>query len=455
MTTLLLQRLLSTGIAVALAACAQPTPLRPAAQPDVPAQVGATTSDVAAPPSWQAFVRDDALRRLAEQALQHNRDLRVAALNVERAQATLRLSEASRWPVVGVGGGVQRAPDADGKQTNIFTAGVQVPSWEIDLFGRLRALDDAARAQLLASEAGRRAVQATVIAQVVATALAVRADDALIDVAQRTVAARDDSLRLVRLREQAGASSLLDVDSQAALAAQARVALAQAQRARAQDGNALALLVGRPVASAEIGSAPLTPAVLAEVPAGLPSSLLLARPDVLQAEQQLAAANANLTAARAALWPNITLTAQAGQVSSQLSGLFEGGNFAYSLAANLFFTVFDGGRRRAAIAGADATERIALAQYEQAVQAAFRETADALAGLTTWRDQLAAQRQQLDAAREVASLTDLRARQGAASLLEQLEAQRSLFAAEQALVQTQAAELNNRVALFKAIGRDW
>jgi multidrug efflux system outer membrane protein len=354
-----------------------------------------------------------------------------------------------------LGGGVARAPDNNGNQGNTFTAGVQLASWEIDVFGRLRALDAAARAQLLASEAGQRAVQTAIVAQVIATALAVRADDALIDVAQRTVAARDESLRLVRLRERAGASSLLDVDSQAVLAAQARVALAQAQRARAQDGNALALLVGRPVGAAEVGNAPLAPTLLAEVPAGLPSSLLLERPDVVAAERLLEASSANLSAARRALWPSITLTAQAGQVSSQLSGLFEGGNFAYSLAANLFFTVFDGGRRQAGVAGADAAERIALAQYEQAVQTAFRETADALAGLTTWRDQLVAQRQQLDAAREVASLVDLRARQGAASLLEQLEAQRSLFAAEQALVQTQLAELSNRVALFKAIGRDW
>jgi multidrug efflux system outer membrane protein len=451
-----MRRLICTVAALALAACAQPLPLKPAAQPNVPAQLGSAGAGVAAPPpSWREFVRDEALVKLADQALQHNRDLRSAALNVERAQAALRLSEAGRWPVIGVGGGVARGPDNNGNQGNTFTAGVQLASWEIDVFGRLRALDDAARAQLLASEAGQRAVQTAVLAQVVATALAVRADDALIDVAQRTVAARDESLRLVRLRERAGASSLLDVDSQAVLAAQARVALAQAQRARAQDGNALALLVGRPVTSAEIGGAPLAPTLLAEVPAGLTSSLLLERPDVIAAERLLDAASANLAAARRALWPSITLTGQAGQVSEQLSGLFEGGNFAYTLAANLFFTVFDGGRRRAGIAGADAAERIALAEYEQAVQAAFRETADALAGLTTWRDQLAAQRQQLDAAREVASLVDLRARQGAASLLEQLEAQRSLFAAEQALVQTQLAELNNRVALFKAIGRDW
>jgi multidrug efflux system outer membrane protein len=454
-----MNRVLCLVVAAALAACAQPRSPGPAAQPDVPPRLGSADAGPLAPAaSWRAFVRDESLARLAEQALAHNRDLRVAALNVERAQAALALSEAARWPVIGAGGGVARAPDTSGKQRNTFTAGVQMPAWEIDLFGRLRALDDAARAQLLATEAAQRALRTALVAQVLSTAIALRADDALVAVAERTVAARDESLRLVRLREQAGASSLLDVDSQAALAAQARVALAQAQRARAQDANALALLVGRPVSAAEVAApadAALAPALLAEVPAGLESSLLLSRPDVVQAEALLAAASADLAAARAALWPSITLTAQAGQVSAQLSGLFESGNFAYSLAANLFFTVFDGGRRRAAIAGADAGERIALAQYERAVQAAFRETADALAGVTTWRDQLAAQAQVLAAAREVASLTDLRARQGAASLLEQLEAQRSLFAAEQALVQTQAAELAARIALFRAIGRDW
>jgi outer membrane protein, multidrug efflux system len=189
------------------------------------------------------------------------------------------------------------------------------------------------------------------------------------------------------------------------------------------------------------------------VPAGLSSAVLLGRPDVIAAEQNLRAAQANIAAAWAALWPTITLTAQAGQASPQLSGLFVGGNFAYTLAASAVATVFDAGRRQAQVAVAEVNQQVALAQYERSLQAAFRDTADALAGLATWRDQLAAQVAQRDATRETARLTELKASQGAASTLERLDAQRAWWAAEQAVVQVRLGELNNRVALFKALGR--
>ena len=191
---------------------------------------------------------------------------------------------------------------------------------------------------------------------------------------------------------------------------------------------------------------------LAEVPAGLSSAVLLRRPDVLQAESALRAADANIAVARTAFLPSLTLTGQAGQVSPQLSGLFQGGNFAYTAAASLALTLFDGGRRQANLDSVQAARTAAQAQYERAIQAAFRETADALAGGATWRAQRQALEQQRSAARETARLTTLRAEQGAASTLELLEAQRSLFAAEQAVLQARLGELNNRVALFKALG---
>lgn len=436
-----------------LAACATPPVPSAPARPDIPAQLPAMQAAAgdAALPAWRDWVADPALQRLVELALAHNRDLQVAVLSVQRAQAQLSAVDANRWPVVGLGAGAQRAPNGQGQQANTLSAGVQLASWEIDLFGRLQGMSDAARAQLLATRAGQRAAELSLTAAVVQAGLAVRADEQLLAIARRSLAGREDSLRLVRLRESAGAASLLDLQAQLGLTAQARVSLAQLQRQREQDGNALNLLLGQPAPADALAAGGDQLATLAELPVGLSSDVLLRRPDVVQAEQLLLSARANLGAARAALWPSITLTAQAGQVSSQLSGLFEGGNFAYTVASNLFFAVFDGGRRRANIDAADSSERIALAQYERAVQAAFRDTADALAGVATWRAQLDAQRQQRDAARETARLTGLKLQYGAASALEMLEAERSLYAAEQAVVQTRLAELANRVALYKAL----
>ncbi|MEK8049677.1 efflux transporter outer membrane subunit [Ideonella sp. DXS22W] len=451
-----------SGVGVAavlalLAGCASGPARAPAdAQPGIPAVLPLGSLPDSGQPGtladWHALATDPALQRLAELALANNRDLRVALLNVERAQAALAGSEANKLPAIGVGVGAQRAPNTQGKQVNTFTAGVQLASWELDLFGRLRQLDDAARASLLATRAGQRAAELALVSQVLATGLTLRHDDAQLTLARRTLATRDETLRLTVLREKVGAASMLELQAQQALVAQARATLAQWQRQRAQDENALVLLVGAPV-PADLLAAPAGSSPLAEVPVGLPSAVLLQRPDVVQAEQQLLAARANLGAARAALWPSITLTGQAGQASAQLSGLFEGGHFAYTLAANAVLSIYDGGRRQSAIAQADAAERIALAQYERAVQSAFRETADALVALSTWREQLAALAQQRDAARETARLTDLKAAQGAASVLEQLEAQRSLYAAEQAWLQAGLAEQTSRVTLYKALGR--
>ncbi len=454
-----------SGLALAallalLAGCASgPARAPAAAEPGIPAQlplVGTADLPDSGQPGtvadWRALATDPALQRLAELALANNRDLRVALLNVERAQAALAGSEANKLPVIGVGGSAQRVPNSSGNQTNSFTAGLQLASWELDLFGRLRQLDEAARASLLATRAGQRAAEIALVSQVLATALALRHDEAQLALARRTLASRDETLRLTTLRERVGAASLLELQAQRTLSAQAQATLAQWQRQRAQDENALALLLGTAVPADTLAAA-TAGAPLAEVPVGLPSSVLLARPDVVQAEQTLLSARANLGAARAALWPSITLTGQAGQASGQLSGLFEGGHFAYTLAANVALTVFDGGRRQAAIAQADAAERIALAQYERAVQSAFRETADALVALSTWRSQLAALAQQREAARETARLTDLKAAQGAASVLEQLEAQRGLYAAEQAWLQAGLAAQTSRVTLYKALGR--
>lgn len=439
--------------AASLGACTSlaPTYERPASP--VPAQLPAAASDVpgttaaAQPLAWQDFVQDPALRSLVEQALRNNRDLRVAMLNVDRARAQLGVSEADRWPTVGVGLTASRAPNTSGVQTNTFTAGVQISNWEVDFFGRIRSLNDAARAQLLASEAGRRSAELSLVSAVLNAGLALRADAQLQALTEQSVTSREDSLRLTRLRFEAGAASQLELQTAESLVAQARTALAQVQRQRAQDLSTLQLLTGQAIepAASEIPA-------LAAVPVGVNSEVLLRRPDVIQAEQSLLAANANIGAARAAFFPKILITAQAGQASTQFSDLFESGHFAWSLAGSLIAPIFDAGRNRNNLAAAQVSRDIAVAQYEKAIQSAFKETADALSGLGTWRDQVAAQTRQRDAARDIARLTSLKYDNGAASLLERLDAERNVLSAEQALVQAQLAEQANRVALFKAMG---
>ena len=447
-----------------LAGCASPTPGAKTTdasllqQAGVPAQLPAAAGAPAQTPAldWRQVVQSPRLALWVGLALGNNRDLRVAMLNVQRAQAQLGLADANRSPAIGAGVTASRAPNSRGEQANSLSAGLQLSSWEIDLFGRLASLSEAARAQWLASQAGRRAAELSLVAAVLQAGLALQADDELLALARQALASREQTLQLTTLRESVGAASLLELQAQQTLAAQARASIAQLTRQQVQDTHALALLLGQPVPmAADAGSTGVRladEAWLAEVPAGLSSSVLLARPDVIAAEQTMRAAQANIAAARAAFWPAITLTAQAGQASPQLAGLFAGGNFVYTLAAGAVATVFDGGRRQAGVDVAVVNQQIALAQYERSLQAAFRETADALAGLATWREQLAAQTAQRDAARDIARLTELKASQGAASALERLDAQRALWAAEQAVVQVRLGELANRVALFKALG---
>lgn len=431
----------------------------PGAMAEAPA-IGADTGTVLAtttparPLGWQAFVQAPALQQLIERALNNNRDLRVAVLNVERARALVGASEADRLPTLGAGLTASRAPGAGGRQATSVNLGLQVAAWEADFFGRIANLNEVARAQLLATEAGRRSAELALVGAVVSSHLSLAADVDLSAVAERTAASREATLKLTQLRFDAGAASQLELQAAQSLAAQARVTRAQLARQRAQNLNALALLLGEPVPAALVPQTGAAPAaeVLAPIPVSLDSAVLLARPDVIQSEQALIAANANIGIARAAFYPRLTLTTSAGLASSSLTSLFEAGTFAWTLSGQALATIFDSGRNQANLDAAKVGRDIAVAQYERAVQSAFRDTADALAGLATWRDQLAAQQQQLQASREIARLTELRYSKGAASELERLDAQRNLDAAEQAVVQTRLAEQLNRVALFKALG---
>jgi multidrug efflux system outer membrane protein len=453
--------LAAAGLAAGCASLA-PTYQRPTAPvdarfPDAPAAAASSPATAAELPEWSAFFAgDERLSRLVGLALQNNRDLRIAVLGIEQARAQAAVRDADRWPTVSAGIAGSRAPNGKGAINSLYTGGLQVTAYEADLFGRLRDLSAAAAAQVLASSEARRAVQISLVASVASTYLALSADEELLRVTQQTLATREDSYRLVKLRFDNGASSEADLRQAESLLESARVSLAQGTRQRALDENALVLLVGQPLPADLPAGRPVAAAAgLPELPVGLPSDVLVRRPDVRQAEQLLIAANANIGAARAAFFPRITLTGSAGSASTELAGLFKSGSWAWSFAPQLLLTVFDAGRNQGNLDLARASRDVAVAQYERAILSAFREVADALAGRATLGEQLAAQERLVKAEAARTRLAELRYRNGAASFLELLDAQRSLFAAQQALVQLQAQSAQNLTALYKALGGGW
>ena len=446
--------------AAALSACNSMAPRYERPAPPVPERFPDTAAGAAITPAaelpWQQFYRDARLQRLIELALRNNRDLRIAVLAIEQARAQGQLRDADLWPTVSAGISGSRQPTANGTIASLYSAGVIVTAYELDFFGRLHSLSDVAAAQLLASDEARKAVQISLIAGIAHADFALQADEELLRVTRQTLQTRQDSLRLTKLRFDNGASSLLDLRAAESLLEAARVSLAQQSRQRALDENTLALLLGQglPDDLPPAASLPSLPA-LPELPAGLPSEVLTRRPDVRQAELQLLAANANIGAARAAFFPKITLTGSAGSVSGQLSGLFKAGSYAWGFAPQLLEPIFDAGRNRANLQLSQVGRDIALAQYEKAIQSAFREVADALAGRATLAEQLRAQTAQAQSEQARYELTDLRYRNGASSYLEVLDAQRSLFAAQQARVQAQALFAQNGVALYRVLGGGW
>jgi multidrug efflux system outer membrane protein len=477
-------KLTLTSLAVAvLAGCSMmPTYERPAmpVAPEWPVATPAAAANAtpAADMAWSDFVGDARLRELIAMSLANNRDLRVATINIEQVRAQYQIRSADQFPTVNLAASGTRQPAADGSGgiNNVYSVGLALSSWEIDFFGRIASLKEAALAQYLASEEAQRAAQTSLVAAVASTWLSLQANEELLALTQRTLGTREDSLRLSRLRFDNGASSALDLRQAESLTASAQVSLAQQRRQRALDVNSLTLLVGQtppagllpaaapaPAAPATregtVVAVPAAPAMgasmLRDVPAGLPSDLLTRRADIRQAEQQLIAANANIGAARAAFFPRISLTASAGTASSELSGLFRDGSWGFTLAPQALLPIFDAGRNRANLDSAWVGRDIAVAQYEKTIQVAFREVADALAGNATWGDQLAAQQVQATAEADRFRLAELRYRNGVSSFLDVLDAQRSLFATQQALAQTRLAQQQSQVALYKALGGGW
>jgi multidrug efflux system outer membrane protein len=451
---------LALTVALALSGCTSLAPKyeRPAA-PVAPAFAdaasGAAANEAAAHIEWQRFFADARLKQLIELSLANNRDLRVAILNIEQARAQYQIRRADILPSVNAAVTGNRAPGANGSTTTLYTAGFGVSAFELDLFGRVRNLSDAALAQFLATDEARKGTQISLIASVANAYLSLLADEELLDLTRQTLSAREESLKLIQLKYDNGVVSKLDLAQGISLVDTARVVLAQQQRQRAQDVNLLTLLVGQPLPDNLAPGVPLAQTVLSELPAGLPSDLLTVRPDIRAAEQQLIGANANIGAARAAFFPRISLTGTAGSASPELSGLFKGGTFGWTFAPQMFLPIFDYGRNTANLAGATAARDIAVAQYERSIQVAFREVSDALAGQATFSEQLRAQRAVAAAEAERFNLSDLRYRNGAASYLDLLDAQRSLFSAQQAAVQANLQRLQNQVTLYRVLGGGW
>ncbi|RZL96576.1 MAG: efflux transporter outer membrane subunit [Variovorax sp.] len=435
---------------------ASPVPaVFPGAQP--PAAAG---QPMASKIAWQDYFTDPRLAKLIETALANNRDLRIAALNIEQARAQFQIERSALFPALNAAAsGSRQRPSLIGPGiAESYSVGVGFTAWEIDFFGRISSLKDAALAQFLATEESRKAVQISLVAAVASGWITLLGDDEALEITRQTLVTRDESYRLSRLRFENGVASELDLRQTESQAESARAALALQQRVRMQDENALAQLIGAPVPAeaTESGTRSLdSVAPMADLPPGLPSDLLGERPDIRAAEQQLIAANANIGAARANFFPRVTLTSSVGTASTEFSGLFQSGSKAWSFAPQITLPIFNAGLNQATLDSARAGREIAVAQYEKTIQAAFREVADALAGRATLGEQLRALRAQTAAEEIRFKLSDLRYRNGIASGLDLLDAQRSLYAAQLETAQTRQTQLQNQVALYKTLGGGW
>ncbi|MDD5175639.1 MAG: efflux transporter outer membrane subunit [Sterolibacterium sp.] len=460
-TTLALVSLLSVG------ACANLEPQLPTAQPAIPAEwplpvttATATSSLSTADIGWRDFIADPKLTALIARALDNNRDLRVAVLNVERARAQYGIQRADRFPTLGASFNANRSggdsPLGGTLPNERYSAELGVTGFELDLFGRVRNLSEAALQQYLATDEAQRSSQIALIAEVASAYLTLSADQELQRIAQATLANYTAVLELTAQRHRLGAVSALDVFQASTAVESARADAARFAGQVARDSNALVLLVGGVVEPSLLPQA-YAPRVsgLDALPAGLPSEVLLRRPDILQAELRLRAANANIGAARAAFFPSISLTGSVGTASSELSGLFDKGSHVWSFVPSVNLPIFDGGRLRASLGVATADRDIALAQYEKAIQSGFREVADALALSHTLGEQRSAQEALLEAATRAHNLSQARYKAGQDSYLVLLEAQRTLYNTRQSLVTTQSAEQSNRVTLYKVLGGGW
>lgn len=413
---------------------------------------GARASEIA----WRDFFPDPRLEALIARAIERNRDLAIAAARIDEARGLYRIQDADRLPTIGASAEAARsrtASQAGPDTANRYSVGVGVTAFEIDFWGRVKNLSEGARSQYLATRQAERAFRLTLVRDVASAYFASRGAEEQIALAEATVKSRREGLRIARLRLDAGVTSALDYRQSETLLTQAETELAGLKLARAQSDNFLSVLVGGPVPEVLPPALPLvaqgkTPTLAA----GLPSDLLAARPDILGAEEQLRAARANVGATRAAFFPNIALTGSAGFSSASLDNLFGNDGLTWSFGPTISLPIFDFGRNKGNLTVAEAREDIAVATYEKTVQTAFREVADALAGRRHLAEQVEAQERGTLATRRIADLARKRYREGVSTYLEVLDAERNLFAAEQALIELRRAEVDNLVTLYVALG---
>ncbi|HWK36299.1 efflux transporter outer membrane subunit [Sphingomonas sp.] len=411
--------------------------------------------------SYRDIFHDARLQALVEQALANNRDLRVAAANIAAARGAYRSQRGALFPTISAGasagasdGGVS-ATSAGGGTRESYAANVGTTAFELDLFGRVRSLSRAALDEYFATEAAARATRLALVGDIADAWLAYAADKSLLAIAEDTAKSAGESVRLTRLRLEGGIAPRTDLRQAELVEAQAKSDLATQRTALAQDVNLLQLLVGAPIDPARLpGSIDQAAPTLAELPAGLDSGVLLRRPDVVQAEYQLRAANARIGAARAALFPRISLTGLVGLASNALGSLFTGDAFTWSATGAAAYNIFDGGSARGDRAQTRAQRDAAVASYEKAIQTAFREVSDALARRGTIADQESAQTNLVAAAQDNYNLSTARYRGGIDTFLQSLDAQRSFYSAQRSLVATRLARAQNLVALYRTLGGD-
>lgn len=437
----------------------QPAMPTPSSWDGTPAGVPTSGERVAAEISWQEFVTDQKMQSVIELALANNRDLRSAALMVDRARAVYRIQRSELYPDVGVTAGAEkyrlpadlsttgRAQTVEQYSVNLGTA-----AWELDFFGRIKNLKDSALEQYLATEEAHTATRISMVSAVASAYLSLAADTEALELAGATLETQQSTFDLIRKTRDIGMGSDLELRQ-----AQSQVEAARVEQARlaglvAVDRNALALLVGTPIPEDLLPVALGDESALSSVPTGMSSEILLARPDILAAEHQLKATNANIGAARAAFFPRIALTASGGTMSGELSGLFESGSGTWSFAPQINIPIFSGGALRAGLEAAEVDRELAVASYEKAIQVAFREVSDSLAQQSTLLEQTRAQGELVKALGSTLELARARYEAGLDSYLNVLVAERSLYSTRHGLISVRLADEVNQITLFKALG---
>jgi multidrug efflux system outer membrane protein len=414
-----------------------------------------TAPPLGADMAWRSFFRDERLQRLIQIALDNNRDLRVAALNVAEYEAQYRITRAALAPSISASGSLTRER-ASGVTTSSSDVSVGTTSWEIDFFGRLRSLKRQALENYLATDASRQSTQISLIATVATDYLALLSDERLLQITEDTVKADQSTYDVTKRIQELGNSSMLDVQQAQNSLASAKASLASYRRAVAQDRNNLVAVLGAPIPD------DLPPArefddesMFADIGAGVPSLLLTRRPDIVQAEHALKAANANIGAARAAFFPKIELTASAGTSSSTLSSLFKAGTGAWAFSPSVSVPIFDYGSNKASLDVAKIEKQIEVADYESTIQTAFKEVANALTARATYVDQVEADRDYVTSSQRYYTLAQARYKAGTDSFLTFLDAQRTLYTAQQQLASDSLSRQANLVTLYKVLGGGW